>query len=226
MDIIYYRNKIGIEETSEVLRNYLKRRDRQIDRLYAIFDRKYERTTTDIAFLARRISNSSGEMKTIFQRILSQELDDALVFDTDSITVEDIAEFKEYHGLHISAVGYLDRTRIPVGIDIGFGDVVYPDAVKMESPVILDMEPPIVNAYSLESAMAEKLEARGMQSLKHLKIEKLRYLHSWVLHTTVPKAGTVFVLLVKPQEPEEKLYMGSIQCNAKRLSSGLPENIC
>ena len=35
VDIIYYRNKIGIEETSEVLRNYLKRKDRQIDRLYA-----------------------------------------------------------------------------------------------------------------------------------------------------------------------------------------------
>ena len=35
VDIIYYRNKIGIEETSEVLKNYLKRSDRQIDRLYA-----------------------------------------------------------------------------------------------------------------------------------------------------------------------------------------------
>ena len=35
VDIIYYRNKIGIEETDEVLRNYLKRRDRKIDRLYA-----------------------------------------------------------------------------------------------------------------------------------------------------------------------------------------------
>ena len=35
VDIIYYRNKIGIEETSEVLKNYLKRRDEQIDRLYA-----------------------------------------------------------------------------------------------------------------------------------------------------------------------------------------------
>ena len=35
VDIIYYRNKIGIEETSEILRNYLKRQDRQIDRLYA-----------------------------------------------------------------------------------------------------------------------------------------------------------------------------------------------
>ena len=35
VDIIYYRNKIGIEETSEVFKNYLKRRDRQIDRIYA-----------------------------------------------------------------------------------------------------------------------------------------------------------------------------------------------
>jgi len=34
VDIIYYRNKIGIEETSEVLRNYLKRKVRQVDRLY------------------------------------------------------------------------------------------------------------------------------------------------------------------------------------------------
>ena len=34
VDIIYYRNKVGIEETAEVLRNYLKRKDRQIDRLY------------------------------------------------------------------------------------------------------------------------------------------------------------------------------------------------
>ncbi len=34
VDIIYYRNKIGMEETSEVLKNYLKRRDRYIDKLY------------------------------------------------------------------------------------------------------------------------------------------------------------------------------------------------
>ncbi len=35
VDIIYYRNKVGIEETAEVLKNYLKRGDRQIDKLYA-----------------------------------------------------------------------------------------------------------------------------------------------------------------------------------------------
>lgn len=69
-------------------------------------------------------------MKGIFPNILSQEVDDAIVFEPDSISVADITEFKEYHGLHISAVGYFDRTKIPVGIDIGFGDVIYPDVVK------------------------------------------------------------------------------------------------
>ncbi len=98
--------------------------------LYAIFNRNYERATTDIDFLARQISGSSEKMETVFRNISSQGIDDALVFDLDSITVEDITEFKKYHGLHISAVGYLDRTRIAVGIDIGFGDVIYPDAVK------------------------------------------------------------------------------------------------
>lgn len=127
--------------------------------LYAIFERNYERATTDVDLLARKISNSSEEMKHVFQNIFSQNIEDALVFDIDSITVEDITEFKEYHGLHVSVVAYLDRTKIPISIDIGFGDVIYPNAVKMEFPVILDMEPPRVNAYSLETAIAEKLEA-------------------------------------------------------------------
>lgn len=127
--------------------------------LYALFGRNYERATTDVDLLAQRISNGSEEMKSVFQKIFSRDVDDALVFDVDSITVEDITEFKEYHGLHVSFVGYLDRTKIPISIDIGFGDVIYPGAVKMDFPVILDMESPRVNAYSLETSIAEKLEA-------------------------------------------------------------------
>jgi hypothetical protein len=38
--------------------------------LYAIFDRKYERATTDVDLLARRISNSAEEMKDVFRNIL------------------------------------------------------------------------------------------------------------------------------------------------------------
>ena len=127
--------------------------------LYAVYDRKFERATTDIDLLARRISNSGETMKEVFKDILSQSVDDAVVFDTSTITVENITEFKEYHGLHVSVMGYLDRTKIPVEIDIGFGDIIYPGSVKMDFPVMLDMEIPSVNAYSIESAVAEKLEA-------------------------------------------------------------------
>ena len=34
VDITYYRNKIGIEETSEILKNYLKLNNRNVDKLY------------------------------------------------------------------------------------------------------------------------------------------------------------------------------------------------
>ena len=34
VDIVYYRNKIGVEETAEVLKNYLRREERQVERLY------------------------------------------------------------------------------------------------------------------------------------------------------------------------------------------------
>lgn len=127
--------------------------------LYAIFQRDYERATTDVDLLAKRISNSGEIMKEVFKEIFSQDTDDALVFDMNSIKVEDITEFKEYHGLHISITGYLDRTKIPIGIDIGYGDIVYPNAVKIDFPVILDMDAPVVNAYSIESSIAEKLQA-------------------------------------------------------------------
>lgn len=35
IDIIYYRNKVGIEEAAEILKNYLKRNDSNTDRLYS-----------------------------------------------------------------------------------------------------------------------------------------------------------------------------------------------
>lgn len=61
--------------------------------------------------------------------------------------------------MNVAIMAYLDRTKIPVSIDIGFGDVVYPDRVKMDFPVLLDMEVPEIYAYSISSVIAEKFEA-------------------------------------------------------------------
>lgn len=127
--------------------------------LYALFDGEYARATMDIDLLAQSIPNDADEMKKVFSDIFSIECNDALRFDLNTLEVINITEFKEYHGVNVSIMGYLDKTKVPVSIDIGFGDVIYPDRMKMEFPVLLDMEVPEVYAYSIYSVIAEKFEA-------------------------------------------------------------------
>lgn len=127
--------------------------------LYALFDGEYARATTDIDLLAQHIPNDAKKMKIVFMDIFSIECDDALRFDFDTLQVTNITEFKEYHGVNVSIKGYLDRTEVPVSIDIGFGDVIYPERMKMDFPVLLDMDIPEVYAYSIYSVIAEKFEA-------------------------------------------------------------------
>lgn len=127
--------------------------------LYALFGGQFARATSDIDLLARNMPNDSEEMKRVFEQIFAIECDDALRYDLSTLDVVDITEFKEYHGVNVSIMAYLDRTKVPVSIDIGFGDVVYPDKVKMDFPVMLDMEAPEIYAYSIASVISEKFEA-------------------------------------------------------------------
>ena len=127
--------------------------------LYALFDGEYVRATSDIDLLAKNVSNNSEDMKKVFRSIFSIECDDALRFNLDSLKVVDITEFKEYHGVNVFVMAYLERTKVPVSIDIGFGDIIYPERVEMEFPILLDMEVPEIYVYSIYSVISEKFEA-------------------------------------------------------------------
>ena len=128
--------------------------------LCALYQGDDPRSTTDIDLLAQRISNAEADMKEVFTNILSQEADDPLRFDLETLNVIPITEFKEYHGVNVSVTAYLDRTRIPISIDIGFNDLIYPEKTEMEFPITLeDNSVPRIFAYSLYSSVAEKFEA-------------------------------------------------------------------
>lgn len=98
-------------------------------------------------------------MKEVFEDIFSQETDDLLYYDLNTMKIKSITEFKEYHGVNVSIIAYLDRTRIPVSIDIGFNDVVYPKKEMRDFPTILSDENRKIYMYSLSTAIAEKFEA-------------------------------------------------------------------
>jgi predicted nucleotidyltransferase component of viral defense system len=126
--------------------------------LYIILEND-ARATKDIDFLARQLGNTPDELVNIFKKICAINFDDAVRFDLDSITADRIKENTEYEGIRLKVTGYLDKSRHVLQFDIGFGDVVVPKPVAMDYPSLLDMDHPKINAYSLESVIAEKFEA-------------------------------------------------------------------
>lgn len=163
--------------------------------LYAVFNGNYSRATTDIDLLAQKISNDVEDMKAVFTDVFSLNVDDPLRFDLDSLDVRPITEFKDYHGVNVSIMAYLDRTRIPISIDIGFGDVIVPERVMMNFPVILSDENPHVYVYSLCSSVAEKFEA--IVSLAYDNSRLKDYYDLYVLATTHDFNGDEIVEAVR-----------------------------
>lgn len=127
--------------------------------LYALQQEK-SRMTKDIDFLGLGVpSNHSGLRKIVAEICTIEYAEDGVLFDLDSLALEDIIKDGNYQGVRVHLTGYLDRTKQRMQIDIGLDDVVLPAPQAMIYPVILDMEAPNLLAYSVESVIAEKFEA-------------------------------------------------------------------
>lgn len=86
-------------------------------------------------------------------------LNDGLDFPVATIRGEAVREASLYDGIRIRLVAMLGRTRIPLQLDVGFGDAAGSDATDLDYPTLLDHEHPHVRAYRPQHVVAEKLEA-------------------------------------------------------------------
>jgi hypothetical protein len=117
------------------------------------------RPTMDID-LAGRTSNELDHISEVVRSVCSVRAEpDGIEFDTTSIEVARIKEGAEYEGVRVTFIATLARARIPMQIDIGFGDVIVPVPTRLEYPTLLDFPAPILLAYPKETVVAEKLEA-------------------------------------------------------------------
>ena len=80
-------------------------------------------------------------------------------FDADSVRAERIKEDADYEGVRVTFNGFLGKAKIPIQVDIGFGDVVTPGPKLAEYPAMLEMPKPKLLAYPIETVIAEKVEA-------------------------------------------------------------------
>lgn len=107
--------------------------------LYA-FNQEKARPTKDIDFLGTHISNDSEYIKSIFAQIATVPCEeDGILFDANSIEVEEITQGKEYHGLRLTILASLDSVRQRISMDIGFGDIVTPGPQDLDYPLLLGM---------------------------------------------------------------------------------------
>jgi hypothetical protein len=116
------------------------------------------RETRDIDFLGFG-SDDPGEVKTVSAEIMAIEVLDGLVFDTVMLSASPIREDMEYGGIRLRTAAYLERTRIPVVLDIGFGDALANASQSIEYTSLLDMERPHIRSYPPASVIAEKFQA-------------------------------------------------------------------
>lgn len=117
------------------------------------------RVTVDIDFLLRQMPGSPQELRPIIEEIISVETGNDFVF-FEIKELRQIALMKKYPGIGISLLARIKNTRTPINIDFGIGDIIVPSPQKLRMPTQLsDFESPIVNAYSIETTIAEKLDA-------------------------------------------------------------------
>jgi len=117
------------------------------------------RPTMDID-LAGRTNNQPEHIKEIVRTVCDVAVDpDGIEFNRASIEVSRIKEDADYEGVRVQFHATLARARVPMQLDIGFGDIITPSPTEVEYPTMLDFPAPVLRAYPKETVVAEKLEA-------------------------------------------------------------------
>lgn len=109
--------------------------------------------------------------------------DDGLDFLPDTIRGEAIRDASLYDGIRLKLVATLGKTRMPVQIDIGFGDAAGLSAVELAYPTLLDQDAPRILTYRPEFVVAEKLEA--MVALGDINTRLKDYYDLWRVNRTM-----------------------------------------
>lgn len=122
-----------------------------------------QRATMDIDTSINNEQLSAKNAELIIKEIANINLNDGMTFFIKSS--DEIMDEMEYPGIRILMNAYLDKMVIPLKIDISTGDVITPQAVEFDYPLILEKRTISLWSYNLETVLAEKLQtimARGI----------------------------------------------------------------
>ena len=127
--------------------------------LYALWGGPAYRPTRDLDFTGYGKSDVEAVLGR-FREILAVTVeDDGLAFVAPSLKAAPIRDEAEYGGLRVTFMAMLGKAKIPMQVDVGFGNDIKPGARDEEYPVLLDDPRPTIRAYPREAVVAEKFHA-------------------------------------------------------------------
>jgi hypothetical protein len=136
------------------------------------------RITRDLDLLATR-EPTPEQLLTLFRSLCRMGADDGVAYDEDSVAVTEIREDQQYGGLRVTLQGRLGNIRLPIQVDVGFGDVVTPVPQQESFPALLDFPPPVLRLYPRETVVAEKTDAMVQLGLVNSRMKD--YYDIWIL---------------------------------------------
>ncbi len=137
------------------------------------------RPTMDIDLLIHNL-NKDNILK-VFKEICAIEYPDGVTFDGNSLQSEAITKDGAYQGTRIKFKAYFNGSKNDMSIDLGIGDYIT-NPRKITFPAILEEEKPILTAYSLETVVAEKLEAMAKLLYSNSRMKDFYDVYT-ILHT-------------------------------------------
>lgn len=159
--------------------------------LFLIWAVPVHRPTRDIDLLGYGDS-STQQLEHIFREIcLVDVVADGVTFDPATIQVRPIREEQMHGGQRITLTAYLGRARIPVQVDVGFGDTIVPAAIATSYPALLDFPAPKIQVYPRESVVAEKLHAMVALDMSNSRMKD--FFDVWILARLFAFDGAILV---------------------------------
>lgn len=150
MERFLYRLSISHHQNSFFLKGGL---------MLMVWDPHSHRATVDIDLLAKT-SNKIENLKNIIIDICTFDvIPDGIHFETNSLKIREAQLDTEYHGLSASFTAQLFTAKLPMRIDFGFSDSIFPKPTSLQYPVLLDFPKPKLKGYTLQTLIAEKFES-------------------------------------------------------------------
>jgi hypothetical protein len=155
--------------------------------LFTLWHGSPHRPTRDVDLLG--FGNSAPEsLAAVFRAACTIAVEpDGLVFDPESVVAVPNREDLRYPGVRVTLMAGLGTARIPLRVDIGFGDAVTPDPLVETLPPLLPFPAVRMAVYPVETAVAEKLEAMVSRGMTNTRLKD--YYDVWTLARTQEFAG-------------------------------------